>query len=522
IRARATRAPAARLPTSSRDPRVPRGTCRRPSPRGGRAARAALKLNSHRAAGRILCRRLKYATGYCRPRWGEGSPAPARVRAAPGRVPRMEVSRGAPRALHAACRASSPLSRPARTPPALPAPRPHVPARALQGLAAPLPCAWPQGLPAGASLFARACAQGCSTPTEVSRGLSSPHARVPAATYPGHCPPLRPMHSRNACRPAGIALCARHLGQLVNLCCRARACSANGGLAAGQPRATARCLPRERALSRPRAHPRPCPPPCASASSPRIGRGSPLAEEGSTCAWPQGLPAGLAFCRGLPPSVSLLVLPSLHPKGAVHGLASGSKKLLKPYIGGQCSSPLGCLSGMAMGRPPWGPPSLAGAPAHTCSVLVHRTVDAPSASVIPQAPLWPCGCVRYPVLLTRAREFEGFVAPIRLAPSRARGGLEACSVFLACPAILRTAASAHGASPVLSDAERYAWARGRLGLAVPKLRAFVLDANDCRARLDLAQRVVRASASPRNATWLILPVVICLSQRLSHACVSMN
>ena len=31
-----------------------------------------------------------------------------------------------------------------------------------------------------------------------------------------------------------------------------------------------------------------------------------------------------------------------------------------------------------------------------------------------------------------------------------------------------------------------------------------------------------APASTRNATWLILPVVICLSQRLSHACVSMN
>ena len=30
------------------------------------------------------------------------------------------------------------------------------------------------------------------------------------------------------------------------------------------------------------------------------------------------------------------------------------------------------------------------------------------------------------------------------------------------------------------------------------------------------------STSMRNATWLILPVVICLSQRLSHACVSMN
>ena len=26
----------------------------------------------------------------------------------------------------------------------------------------------------------------------------------------------------------------------------------------------------------------------------------------------------------------------------------------------------------------------------------------------------------------------------------------------------------------------------------------------------------------RIATWLILPVVICLSQRLSHACLSMN
>jgi hypothetical protein len=31
-----------------------------------------------------------------------------------------------------------------------------------------------------------------------------------------------------------------------------------------------------------------------------------------------------------------------------------------------------------------------------------------------------------------------------------------------------------------------------------------------------------APTSARNATWLILPVVICLSQRLSHACVSMN
>ncbi|GJR72180.1 hypothetical protein Tco_0084545 [Tanacetum coccineum] len=30
---------------------------------------------------------------------------------------------------------------------------------------------------------------------------------------------------------------------------------------------------------------------------------------------------------------------------------------------------------------------------------------------------------------------------------------------------------------------------------------------------------IRGATSKRNATWLILPVVICLSQRLSHACV---
>ncbi len=30
------------------------------------------------------------------------------------------------------------------------------------------------------------------------------------------------------------------------------------------------------------------------------------------------------------------------------------------------------------------------------------------------------------------------------------------------------------------------------------------------------------SLSPKAATWLILPVVICLSQRLSHACLSIN
>ncbi|KAK8616702.1 hypothetical protein V6N13_116672 [Hibiscus sabdariffa] len=49
---------------------APKGTCRGHSTRVGQVARAALKRNFHRAAGRILCRRLKYATGYCK--WQSG------------------------------------------------------------------------------------------------------------------------------------------------------------------------------------------------------------------------------------------------------------------------------------------------------------------------------------------------------------------------------------------------------------------------------------------------------------------
>ena len=40
--------------------------------------------------------------------------------------------------------------------------------------------------------------------------------------------------------------------------------------------------------------------------------------------------------------------------------------------------------------------------------------------------------------------------------------------------------------------------------------------------VDLVSAVHVYATTQRNATWLILPVVICLSQRLSHACVSMN
>ncbi|CAF2380458.1 unnamed protein product [Brassica napus] len=49
---------------------APKGTCRWLSLFGGSAVRTALNYNYHRAAGRILCRRLKYATGYCK--WQSG------------------------------------------------------------------------------------------------------------------------------------------------------------------------------------------------------------------------------------------------------------------------------------------------------------------------------------------------------------------------------------------------------------------------------------------------------------------
>ncbi|KAM7460768.1 hypothetical protein LguiB_035866 [Lonicera macranthoides] len=81
---------------------------------------------------------------------------------------------------------------------------------------------------------------------------------------------------------------------------------------------------------------------------------------------------------------------------------------------------------------------------------------------------------------------------------------------------------AHWARPDLVDTEHCA-GTGSSALICP-YKAFSLLTNDCRARLDPssdtgAGRDHAAPTSKRNATWLILPVVICLSQRLiSHAC----
>ena len=69
------------------------------------------------------------------------------------------------------------------------------------------------------------------------------------------------------------------------------------------------------------------------------------------------------------------------------------------------------------------------------SMLVHRTVGTPFASVFPQVRFSPCGCPRYPVLLTHGKEFDGFGVVIRLAPLVVRGGRDAGSVFPLCLAL---------------------------------------------------------------------------------------
>ena len=133
-----------------------------------------------------------------------------------------------------------------------------------------------------------------------------------------------------------------------------------------------------------------------------------------------------------------------------------------------------------------------------------------------------CGvsCVAY--LLDGIRRcYDAFSPRVACAT---RGDTEARPVIHACCAHRRFIRGSLGV-PDLADTEPCA-GTGSLALICPN-KAFSLFTNDGRSRLDPSSATVagRAHAAPtskRNATWLILPVVICLSQRLSHACVSMN
>ena len=92
------------------------------------------------------------------------------------------------------------------------------------------------------------------------------------------------------------------------------------------------------------------------------------------------------------------------------------------------------------------------------------------------------------------------------------------------------AAPAHGTTLDLSGPDRNV--RGGWGNA-PHPSALSICRYIYHERLARSSRLFWGCMSPQgsvrarrrregNATWLILPVVICLSQRLSHACVSMN
>ena len=95
------------------------------------------------------------------------------------------------------------------------------------------------------------------------------------------------------------------------------------------------------------------------------------------------------------------------------------------------------------------------------------------------------------------------------------------------PRGLRVADVDHAGVLVASDAENHVGLGPRPLLptyqasiiALPRMIAVLVRALPCPRA---SQGLRAAPASTRNATWLILPVVICLSQRLSHACVSMN
>ncbi|KAL2247917.1 UNVERIFIED_CONTAM: hypothetical protein Sindi_2644000 [Sesamum indicum] len=104
-----------------------------------------------------------------------------------------------------------------------------------------------------------------------------------------------------------------------------------------------------------------------------------------------------------------------------------------------------------------------------------------------------------------------------LHPSGPRRGVD-----LKAPAVShvpRTAARARVVGPLrrrpISRMRNTRWVRG-LGLCLPRKQAF--GASCERRPPPFWARPMRAAGSVRNATWLILPVVICLSQRLSHAC----
>lgn len=129
-----------------------------------------------------------------------------------------------------------------------------------------------------------------------------------------------------------------------------------------------------------------------------------------------------------------------------------------------------------------------------------------AGGMVPQRPVL--------VLPTRSREAGHFDVSLHPAPSNGR---RRTTEHPRVPPI-RLGRVARG-DVRCSRTQRTPWARTHV--PVPKRSSDVM--HDGRSRPPTAPAARgRGAASRRDATWLILPVVICLSQRLSHACLSIS
>ena len=138
----------------------------------------------------------------------------------------------------------------------------------------------------------------------------------------------------------------------------------------------------------------------------------------------------------------------------------------------------------------------------------------------------PCGRVRFPVLHARVQSKDGTSTdrpkPGKLRPASPRGGSGGPQGRGPRPRAWRSDPPSRPrprASAGPQDAER---SEREGGAQRPPRPDRDRNGNQAPARPPGAPRPRDAAASYEDATWLILPVVICLSQRLSHACVSMN
>lgn len=149
-------------------------------------------------------------------------------------------------------------------------------------------------------------------------------------------------------------------------------------------------------------------------------------------------------------------------------------------------------------------------PAHKAShyrvpELVSRTLRRWLLCVLPV--VWQLLDLRSPTLPTMASEVVGgALSSPHVPPASLTSGSGSARQVLPCSRVQCSSVVPSGCPLVAPSLSSKNDARGTSCAALPSV--------PCRG--------ARTMTSLRDVTWLILPVVICLSQRLSHACVSMN